>query len=256
MSNSAQFYLDRIHNSTGHYRATWFPPDRPIHIGDLVKINDEGGLSNWGSLKGLGIEPEVEATPSSANMDLSYRRDVQIQPKLAGKVPLDGILSKAEAGINVKFNKGNEFIFEIAGYTTHVITNVAAIAVKVLELYKSGQWDKELLIVTELITADTATIIISGKGSSSLDLKLSADADIGDVKLTDASLQLKTGSKTGDVSEFISLKGISPLYKVMGLKGWFSKHLRDRDIAGAMGAADDVAPELMVVEPSSADDDF
>ena len=253
MSNSSQFYLDRIHSSSGHYRATWFPPDHPIHIGDLVRINSDGGLENWGSLSKLGIKPEVQMTVNKGDMDRSYLKDVQIQGEVAGTVPIDGILSKAKGDINIQFGKSNAFIFQLAGYTTSVVTNIAAIAVKVLELYKSDQWDKELLIVTELITADTATIIISGEGSGSLDLAASANADIGDVKLTDASLKLKTVNKTGDVSEYIALQGISPLYKVMGLKGWFSKHLRDRDIIGKTTADTEIAPELMIVEPDDDD---
>jgi len=250
MVNPSQYYLQYVHEVSGGYRATW-DPALPLQIGDLVKIDDLGVLNIFGSLADRGITPTVRPTVSPLDWKLSSQRGIKVNVKLAGKLPVaTSALADVDAGFNIQFDNSNCVLFNISGYTTSVITNLDEIEAFVLAQYHNKAWDTDLLIITSLIHADAATIIISNKGAASIDLKAKANIQAGDLKLTDTSLGLTCTRETGSTVKFIALGGLTPLYKVMGLRGLFSKHLDTREVGltGEGPAAE--SPGLKEIEPN------
>ena len=249
MANASQYYLQYIHEVSGGYRATW-DPALPLQIGDLVKIDDFGVLNIFGSLADKGITPAVRPTVSPLDWKLSSQRGIKVNVKLAGKLPVaTSALADVDAGFNIQFDSSNSVLFNISGYTTSVITNLDEIEAAVLAQYHKKTWDADMLIITNLIHANAATIIISDKGAATIDLKAKANIKAGDLKLTDTSLGLTCTSETGSTTQFIALGGLTPLYKVMGLRGLFSKHLdtREAGFTGEVTAAE--SPGLKEIEP-------
>jgi hypothetical protein len=249
MANASQYYLQYIHEVSGGYRATW-DPALPLQIGDLVKIDDFGVLNIFGSLADKGIIPVVRQTVSPLDWKLSSQRGIKVNVKLAGKLPVaTSTLADVDAGFNIQFDSSNSVLFNISGYTTSVITNLDEIEAAVLAQYHKKTWDADLLIITNLIHADAATIIISDKGAASIDLKAKANIQAGDLKLTDTSLGLTCTRETGSTTQFIALGGLTPLYKVMGLRGLFSKHLDTREVGFTGEAPAAESPGLKEIEP-------
>ena len=254
MASASQFYLDHIYAVSSGYRATW-DPDLPVRVGDLVKIDDYGVVNIQGSLTDKGIQPDVRISTTAMGLDYSSQRGIQVNIKAAGTVPVTGALTNADAGFNIQFGSDKGVIFKLNGYKTQVIANLGDIEAKVLALYRNQAWPDDLLIITNLITADTSTIIISDKGSASLDLKAKANINVADLDLTNASLGLSTVQKTGSIVQFVATQGISPLYKVMGLRcsflGMGSKHLDTRSLDAEKPEEQSIG--LTLVEPEQFD---
>lgn len=251
MANASQFYLEHVYAVSSGYRATW-DPALPLQIGDLVKIDDFGVLNTRGSLSDKGIQAVTRTSVSPLDLKLSSQQGIQVNVKAAGTLPVaTSTLANADAGFNIQFGKNNGVLFNISGYKTTMITNLDEIEAKVLEQYRNKTWDADLLIITNLIQADSATIIISDQGSASIDLKASANVNAATLKITDASLGLTCTSQTGSTLQFIALGGLTPLYKVMGLHGSFfgSKHLETREAGFADEAPEAENLSLKPVEP-------
>ncbi|HWB24807.1 MAG TPA: hypothetical protein VG738_04975 [Chitinophagaceae bacterium] len=233
MPNPAQFYLDHIYSTTLGFRATW-DPGLPLKIGDVVKLDDNGVVNVFSSLDKMGITAEIRTDETATDLDYSSGSGIDITTKAEGAAPVAGsILSNADAGFTIQFKTDKSIVFKISGYKTDQIINLGDLEKSLLEKSQRGEWDKQLLIITHLITADTATIIISAQANTSLDLKAKADAGTAQLKITNASLGLTVARESGNTIKFIAQGGLTPLYKVMGLKSslFGKKHLGVRDIA-------------------------
>ena len=214
MGNVHQYYLKHIADKTG-YRATW-EPNKPLTLGAIVKIN-KGVFAILSSLEKEGIPFEVLEDSSEGTLDYSSSETVQIGIKAAGQIPAAGsVLSAADAGFSIDFGSDKSILFQADKTKTHQINNIASIEREVIKRVGEGRWDKNWLIVTELLEADTATIIVSFSTNSKIEIKANANVGASQLKLTDASLELSVVSEKGSLFKAVASKGITPLYRVMG----------------------------------------
>ncbi|GAB3929607.1 hypothetical protein [Larkinella terrae] len=243
MANIHQFYLEHMASKTG-YRATW-EPNRPLFIGAIVTL-EKGVFTIQSSLEKEGIPMEVMDDLSEGTLDYSSTGSVQIGVKLAGQAPLAGsVLSDADAGFSIDFASEKSIVFQADKTKTIQITNMGAIEREVIKRVKAGQWVKEWAIVTQLVQATTATIIISFSSNSKIDLKASANVGTPQLKLTDASLGLTVANEKGSHFKAIASSGITPLYRVAG----FRHPLFGRPQLSNRSDADELAKEKFRIQP-------
>lgn len=216
MANPSKFYLSHM-NAKTKYRATW-DPTKKLAIGYIGKLS-EGVLSIYSSLDKEGIAVEVAIDDTGAAMDYTSHDSVTISTKLSGSAPVAGsVLSNLEAGFSLEFKSDKSIVFQTSNHKVHQLINLAEIERKVLEKYNSGNWDKDWVIVTELVEADAATIIISNSSNGSLDLKAKADVGAANLSLTNAALGLAVARERGSTLKYIAQSGLTPLYRVMGIR--------------------------------------
>ncbi len=223
MINPSKFYLSHMHNKT-KYRATWDPTKR-FKIGDIGKL-EHGVLSIYTSLEKEGIPVERSKGNCGTAMDYTSHSSVTIKTKLKGTVPATGsAFTTADAGFSFDFKGDNSIVFQTSNHQVCQLINLAEIELAVLEKYELGNWDKDWVIVTELIEADNATIIISNSSNGILELKASANIGTGKLTLTDAALGLSVLHEKGSTLKYIAQNEITPLYRVMGLRSAFLSNL-------------------------------
>jgi hypothetical protein len=217
MANPHKFYLSHMNAKTG-YRATW-DPGRPLQIGQVGKLDGSGIFSVFSTLEKEGIPIEVLSDESSGEMDYTSNESVNISVKLAGSAPAAGsVLTDVEAGFSFEFKSEKAVVFQTSGHKTHQLVNLGEIEKLVLKKFNDGNWEKDWLIVTQLVAADTATIIISNSSNGKLELKAKAGAGTANLKLTDASLGLTVAREQGSTLKYITQNGLTPLYRLMGIR--------------------------------------
>jgi hypothetical protein len=217
MANPYKFYLRDMNNKTG-FRATW-DPGKPLKIGLIGKLDQTGIFTVFTSLEKEGIPIEVFTDTSKQDMDFTSSDSVTISVKLAGSAPLAGsALSDLEAGFSFDFKSDKSVVFQTVGNKTHQLTNLGQIEDLILDKFHNDNWDKDWLIVTQLIESEAGTILISNSSNGKLELKAKADAGTQNLKLTDVSLGLTVAREQGSTIKVIAQEGLTPLYRVMGLR--------------------------------------
>jgi hypothetical protein len=215
-SNPYKYYLTHMHDKSG-YRAIW-DPGRNMELGYIGKLDATGSFTVYTSLENEGIPMVRKPESSPVDEDYSSTEGIDINAKLSGEIPLAGsILTAGEAGFNINFTKRDGVVFKTTGQVTEELINMAAIEKVVLEKYDTKNWEKDWLIITKLVRAKSATIIISNSSKCMLDLKAKTDIGAGQLKLTDASLGLTLAKESGSSMKFIAQAGITPLYQLMGI---------------------------------------
>src|SRR5580765_4189976 len=100
-----KFYLTHVSGHAG-YRANW-EPNRPLVLGMIGKLTN-GVFDVVSTLEQEGFQPEILKDSSPGELDYTSNETVDIQAKLAGKIPAAGsALTEADAGFTIDFKSEN-----------------------------------------------------------------------------------------------------------------------------------------------------
>lgn len=216
MASAQNQYTNEMKNRFGYY-ATWHP-GVPLKLGDygLLKGNI---FARTGNISEYGIEYNIRPDDTKTPLIHNSQGNVTITSKLSGSAaPVGSALTSADAGIIVEFSKENSTLFKANNTTTPSIENPMAVGKEVIDLFQKGTWDKHWVIITELVNAESASIIISNKSNAKIELKANANIDTKSIDIADAKFDFSSQYSQGLETEIISQEAITPLFKVMGIK--------------------------------------
>lgn len=199
------------------YSATWLPTT-------VVKPGDVGTLDNYmfryvASLNDFDVD--FKTIDESSNMDFEYcsSDSVSINAKLSGQAPIPGSsLTTADAGLNIKFSKGNGIVFRLSECTSTRIADMNAVGEQILSLYNDKKWKKNLVVVNEAVRANSATIIISNSSDAQLDLLVKGKASLDTIDLADVNADFKILKKSKIATNIVASEGLTPLFRTSGIK--------------------------------------
>jgi hypothetical protein len=166
------------------------------------------------------IDFEVNADDTTP-ADMSYKTEgaVNVTTKLSGTAALPGsILKDTDAGLTIEFNKKNAIVFEADQTLTSTIADTIGLGEAVLKSFEDGKWDKNCVVITELVTAKAATILISSLAGAKIELKVTTSVSAPAIDLADASLGLSTQFSKSMDTTIIAQAGITPLFKAMKIR--------------------------------------
>lgn len=189
-----------------------------LKIGDVGKLNGRV-FERETDLKSLGIEFKVSKDTSKMDLDYKSEGSVNITPKLAGEAPLLGSsLAAADAGITVSFTKEKSIAFEANGVLLHQVADLVPIKQEMIKRFKEKTWEKEWVVITELAVADSATILISSKSNTQIDLRAKTDIKANELKLASVQAAFQLMNSSGLETKFLAEQELTPLYKCIGIK--------------------------------------
>lgn len=216
MKDVRKRYTIEMYDNFGYY-ATW-EPNTPVELGEIGILKNKE-FTRISTLQNEEIEFKVKADETKGEIDYSSSGGVKIYNKLAGKAaPKACKLAEADAGFIVDFTKENSVLFKAKGTLTYAIDNIIALKREIMKRYESGDWDAEWVIVTHLIKAESATILIAGNSGSSIELKARGKAGIKKIDIADAEANFEISFSQGVETKIIGAEGITPLFKLMGVR--------------------------------------
>ncbi len=209
-------YTQELHSQFGYF-ATWFP-GTPMELGDIGTFKNHI-FTKKANLSDLGIQFKQENDNTKSDMKHNSKGAVVLTIKASGSAKLpNSPLTNADADITVEFSKENAVLFKAKGTTTISIKNQIALGKEIEQRYNAGTWEKEWAVITELIKADSATVLISSSSEGKIELKANADVKTAQMDIADANLDLKPSFSKGLQTEIIAKQGLTPLFKVSKIK--------------------------------------
>lgn len=206
------------------YLAAWLP-GTPFALGDIGILKGRE-FTKIGNLKDekFKIDFDIEKDTTPADINHSSKGAVTISIKAAGSAsPSGSTLTQADAGVTVEFSKENAILFKAKGTLNNTIKNQIKLGDQILELYKEGKWDKDYVVITELVEAKSSTIMISSEKTGKIELKANGQAGNNAIDIADASLGFSTTFSKGLSTEIIAESGLTPLFKASKVKSRFLK---------------------------------
>jgi hypothetical protein len=165
--------------------------------------------------------------------------------KAKGEAPLPtSQLKLAEAGLTIDMTRASATLFQAADARSASIDDQVALGDQIVERYKSGDWERNYFVVTEVVEVKSATILISS--SADARVELAATGEIAPMALSIAGLDagLRLEHSRNMHTEIIASNGLTPLFKARHIQKKFlglgSPFFRSR-------------PELRELKPADLD---
>lgn len=215
MQGPAKQYTKEMSKKFG-YRATWLP-GVTLHLGDIGTL-DEDVFNRVGNLADKNITFEIVDDKTSDDLEYSSSGEVGVSSKIAGKAaPPGSSLGTVDAGVIVDFTKENAIYFKALNTKNSYINDIIKLGEQILELFNEGKWKKKYFIITELVTAESATILISNSSNGKIELKANANINAPKIDIADAKFEWGTEFSKGMDTKIISQSGNTPLFKIQGI---------------------------------------
>lgn len=218
MSQIYDLYSRGIKKKLENYWAAWLPTTQ-YELGDIGRFN--GALfEKVGSLAEVGIPFKVAQDRSPSPIDLVSESGVSVNFKAAGETNTAfASVPQGSAGVKIEFGSQGAFLVECPETYEQAMAEPMALEKAVISADRAGTWKHEWAVITRIVTAPTATILISNSSSAGLELSAKADLAAGVADLGRADLGLSIKSQRGDVMTSIGANDVTPFFQVSRLKG-------------------------------------
>jgi hypothetical protein len=220
VTSSVRRYTDEIHSQFAYW-AMWLPSSR-VQLGDVGPVHDRV-FSPQTSLTDLGVP--FQTTRRAEILNLQYATQSGVQMTFQSAVGSQAIpqIPPGKAGIELAFGAAGGIVFVVKDGRERRIHDLDAISRKLLELIKQGDVPREYALVTHVVDAAAATVLISSSSNAKFIASADADFKAGLLDLANAGVGFSRVSSKDMETELVADKGATPLFKLAGFKkgGWF-----------------------------------
>ncbi len=217
-------------------RANW-ELSKNLNLGDVGYMKD-GVFTMQSTLKDLGIDFSVRKGIKQDKLDLSSEQGVNVHPKFDTAANAELVEMNAEVIFEVEFTKAKSYVFKAAGIRTDMISNILEVGKEVIKRYQAEDWDEDLVIIAEIKTADSVSILISNESGTKTNISATGNLSLKDLDIAKADIGMKADSNKKLALEVLGKAGTNPLFKVMGLEqSLLSKlfHKKPKMVSRAIG---------------------
>jgi hypothetical protein len=208
-------YTSELRDKFG-YLATW-APNVSVRLGD-VGIIENRVFTLATTLERLGIHFDKRDSDGVADYEHVSSSSVSISQKAAGQVPAAGsVLSAAQAGISIRFGAENAVVFYAGECRESAIIGLDELAKEVIAKNEKGEWPSNHVVVTAVVTAATATVLISGGKDAQIDLVSEASLGPDGISLAKLGTGLSVASATNLATKIVASSSLTPLFRASGL---------------------------------------
>jgi hypothetical protein len=206
-------YTREMYEKFGYF-ATWLPNVR-LKLGD-VGVVKERAFEPASSLEKLGIAFDTDCDRQPADVDYTSSDAVSIETKVSGAVHDPAAM--ADGNISISFSRADAVVFQASGCVASKIADVKSLGDRILALYHRGAWNPDHVVVTDLISAAGATILISNGSNAHIDLALKGQPAADMAALANASANIAVTRAVGIGTRIVAAAGLTPLFKVAGVR--------------------------------------
>ena len=204
-------------------------PGIPLQMGDIgvLKHNEFTYVS---SLQKKGIPFTVRTEPSEGDLEYKSGRGITIAPKISGESAIPKFrLYYGDDGMIVRFGSKKGLLFEATGVKHQVIADMNGLDNAIADAHKKGEWKDEWVVVSDLVIADSATILIPQGKDAVIGLRAKSHVPKLSLANPDACFEVTYAHNMN--TTIICQPGLTPLFKVRGIikKHWISDQI---DVGG------------------------
>lgn len=212
-------YCKRVKRDTRVYFAQWFPT-ATIDLGQIGKLVDGAIFVPKTTLEEEGIPFEITDDTTAAQLDISSSSEVKVTFKVGGQVSTTApSIPQASAGVVVEFGRKAAYVIKAGQVFEPRITNVASLEAEILERVRAGRWDPDWVVISQIVKAPKADILVSESSSSRVEITAKGDAKVGEVvQLGNVDAAFQITSQSGKVANFLNSENVTPLFQLVGLK--------------------------------------
>lgn len=213
-----QTYADELSKHLD-YLPTW-PLDYDVKLGD-VGVLEGSVFKRTDTLESLGIHDlAVRKGQGTQLLEFSSQKGVEIVWAAGGESAIKGFGGEVE----IRFSRDGAVFLRVGEHTLDQFESTDRLGKEIIQRYKSGNWKRNRVVVTEVVKAASAIVLVSGSGKAEAKFKL--DASLPSTEALAKGKLSQLVSVSGSFNTKIVSEGVSPLLRTCGLRGLFITDFR------------------------------
>lgn len=202
------------------YGATW-TPGTPLRLGQVGTF-ESGIFVPRGHIESFDIPftTETDSTPTS----YTYISDAGVLLRFKTKDQSGQSyqsLIEGQAGVAISFSKKHRVVFSATECFENRIADTLSLQAQLTHRFNRKMWQEDWAVVTHLVTAKSATILLSNTDDSVIELEIAGSNIPSSIGLVDISANIAL-AYSGSMSQLIlGAKGLTPLFHTMRLRKQF-----------------------------------
>lgn len=241
----ADYYCKTLYKKFDYF-STWHPT-KQIRLGD-IGVLDGFQFKRKANLADLGIPFEVLFGENAGKLDFYSDKEHTLKTVVGGSADeVTNGIGEGEVGLELTFSADKAIALQVDGTRTLSIRNQLSLAKEIEKRFSEPQqedpWEKNWVVVTELIEGEQGTVIVTEDRGAQITLKAKAKVNPTNLNLASASAKFDTVFERSIGTKAIGESGITPLFKLSGIhKTWWSNKVEFKD-KGLRGVAE--APTVL-----------
>ncbi len=197
----------------------------PFELGQVITFNRRNGFVPAGKLTDpffgmTNFTPSIKNGIATADINFGFETGVKFEAKFQGSAKLpNSALDINDAGFRISFDNEASYLLLTKGTSVNIIENIAQLGDAIISLFKSGEWNRDWLILAQIVKADIATLLISRNSKSAVELKAEGAVSGFSDDLVNADINFSLVSNSSVYTNIIGRQGpFYPLFKLFGVK--------------------------------------
>lgn len=166
--NIAKIYTDAVRQNLNPLYANWNPGE-PRQLGDFGILRDNIYI-HQGNISSLGIKKFKPRTDTRSDRKY-FTTQGGVSYKLNAQGSVNAGQVNANAGIDITFSKSDAVFFNAAECITSMIEDKSDVGDQIMALYKAGKWQREYVVITDIVKCGNALIAISAGNNASIEVQ-------------------------------------------------------------------------------------
>lgn len=216
MKKAYDVYTEAIRDHFKIFYANW-PIGTPIKLGDYGTMDGRIFIPEGNITDDFKIKFKIRTDTTKDHYYFKSTDSVKVEFFPKGSVSIHPSMPSIRASMRIEFAKEESVFFNSAGIRNHSIESIDNLGNIILSMFKNNKWSEKKVVVTRLVQADSATVIISGKSGASICLDAQSVA-IPNINLADASIKFLVSVDNGIAFQIISEEGYFPMLGISGIK--------------------------------------
>ena len=224
-----------------HYVATW-SPGTPIRLGDIGTLTGHEFVPK-STLRSVEIGFQILKDTTPENWDYESEGSITWHVKAAGELSADvPSVPKAKVGIGIRFGRQGSVALNAGGCRADRIADVIGLEDAMWDAWNHHLWDEDWVVVTEVIQADSATILIASARDAMVELQAKGSAKATPLGAAALSGGFGLVAKQGMHTTFVAEEGLTPFFRAIKIKESFLRGTRIETVRG-----NDVDPDAQTL---------
>ena len=191
-----------------------------MRLGD-VGILEDRIFRRTDTLASLGINDlAIRRGQGTQVLEFTSREGVEINSTLGAESTFEGLGGELE----INFSRDGAVFLRIGEHVLEEFESTDTLGREIMQRYENNDWRPDRVVVTEVVKAAAAIVLVSGSGSAAAKFKL--DAAIPAAEAAARGNLKQVLSFTGSFSTKIVGEKVSPLLRTCGVRGVFRKSFR------------------------------
>lgn len=217
MSGLARTYVTEVHHEYRYWPA-WMPLTR-ISIGDCGPLEDDIFFKRRRSVTAFGVSPSAlrdEQSERDPALRFTSQKAVDISAQAAGESANIPGIPPAEVGAQITFTRANATVLAALGVSERRLADQYSLEQELRRLVEQGIFPPEYVVVTDVVAAESARVLISTSAGQSVTLRAGVSAPVGAFDLASLGGQLSVAMQSTVGHEYDGTKGATPIFRLMG----------------------------------------